>query len=151
MPRVWQHGESHKRNVFRPANDATIRVATPRLDSRAKALTPPRTRWRRRATREFHLNHKSICGRPPPLPGAARRSGLQRFPKLFSSFFPSFSKYFAWILQAFPNISFAVLWNFNGLQGTQASFMCLQIYVTGRSRENWTRAPRPDDAMGRTE
>jgi hypothetical protein len=70
---------------------------------------------------------------------AARRGTalrVQRFPKLFPSFFPSFSKHFAWILQAFPNISFAVLWNFNGLQGTQARFMWLQIYVAGRSRGN---------------
>jgi hypothetical protein len=51
----------------------------------------------------------------------------------FSKSTPSISKFIAWNLQAFPNISFAVLSVFKGLRGAQGRISNLQIFSPSKA------------------
>jgi hypothetical protein len=59
--------------------------------------------------------------------------------QIFPSFSPNISKFIAWILQAFPNISFAVLSLFKDLRGPQGDYPSFANFCAAEPRRKWTR------------
>jgi hypothetical protein len=85
-------------------------------------MTPTWTRWKTAGARRGRG-----CG------AASRRSAPTQ---AFSKLFPNLSKHFAWILQTFPNILFAVLSDFKGLRDDPSLFFRFQAFLPPDQRKN---------------